>query len=128
MAKKEAGSIQLLRTMGIGGLIAEALTMLLCMLLASLASSQVIPEELLLMMSAPIALVSTLLGGCIAVRSAGQKRLPIALGTGAIYLLLGLSVRSLWFNGAWSALPAIAAAVGALGAGLISSRRKKRRK
>jgi len=127
MAKKEAGSLMLLRTMALGGAMAEGVTILLCMLLAALTSSQVIPEALLKTLSVPVTLLSTLLGSCIAASSAGRKRLLTALGAGAVYLLLVISIRSLWFSGTWSALPAAAAAAGALCAGLLSSRRRKRK-
>ena len=67
-------------------------------------------------------------GAMTAAAAVGQRRLPVSLAVGAVYLLLMLMGRGLWFGGQWSALPAIAVAAAALTAGLLSSRQKKRRR
>ena len=75
-----------------------------------------------------IAAAAAFAGAMTAAAAVGQRRLPVSLAVGAVYQLLMLMGRGLWFRGQWSALPAIAVAAAALTAGLLSSRPKKRRR
>ena len=128
MAKNERSPLQIVKTIGVGGGIAAAITLGLAMLCGFLLSTEVIPEGLMPSMALPISLLSALAGSWIAAKSAGQQRLIVALGAGIVYLLIALLIRGLWFHGDWSFTPVAAAAVGALAAGLLASKQKKRRK
>ena len=94
----------------------------------ALLSSGKLPEQSVPLLSMLIAAAAAFAGAMTAAAAAGQRRLPVSLAVGAVYLLLMLMGRGLWFRGQWSALPAIAVAAAALTAGLLSSRPKKRRR
>ena len=132
MPKSEASPQRLLRAVGGGCLLAAGISLVLCMLLAAMLAGETLPEDLLqplaLPVALPVALLSALAGGTLAAKMAGGRRLPAAMAAGALYVLLLFLLRALWFEGAWAPWPAVAALTGALAAGLLATRRKKRRK
>ena len=128
MSKSEMTPGRMLRSVGVGGLLAAAITFLLTMLLGALLSSGKLPEQSVPLLSMLIAAAAAFAGAMTAAAAVGQRRLPVSLAVGADYLLLMLMGRGLWFRGQWSALPAIAVAAAVLTAGLLSSRPKKRRR
>ena len=128
MPKSEASPQRLLRAVGGGCLLAAGISLVLCMLLAAMLAGETLPEDLLQPLALPVALLSALAGGTLAAKMAGGRRLPAAMAAGALYVLLLFLPRALWFEGAWAPWPAVAALAGALAAGLLATRRKKRRK
>lgn len=128
MPKSEASPQRLLRAVGGGCLLAAGISLVLCMLLAAMLAGETLPEDLLQPLALPVALLSALAGGTLAAKMAGGRRLPAAMAAGALYVLLLFLLRALWFEGAWAPWPAVAALAGALAAGLLATRRKKRRK
>ena len=128
MPKSEASPQRLLRAVGGGCLLAAGISLVLCMLLAAMLAGETLPEDLLQPLALPVALLSALAGGTLAAIMAGGRRLPAAMAAGALYVLLLFLLRALWFEGAWAPWPAVAALAGALAAGLLATRRKKRRK
>ena len=128
MQKAEQSSLRMLRQVLCGGLLAAVLTLLLSMLFAALIAAETVTMEAGEALTAATTLTAVFAAALLTVHVAGQKRLFVALGVGAVYLLCTLLLRLLCFDGEWSAAPAVAAAMGAAAAGLIGSRRKKRRK
>ncbi len=128
MSKSEMTPGRMLRSVGVGGLLAAAITFLLTMLLGALLSSGKLPEQSIPPLAMVIAAAAAFAGAMTAAAAVGQRRLPVSLAVGAVYLLLMLMGRGLWFRGQWSALPAVAVAAAVLTAGLLSSRPKKRRR
>ncbi len=128
MQKTEHTLPQMLRSVLMGGVLAGALSLLLAMLFALLISMEALPEGVEGILAIAAAAVSVFTGAFAAVRAAGKRRLSVAVGAAAVYLLLTLLIRLLCFDGAWRIGPAAAAVMGALAAGLLGSRKKRRKR
>lgn len=128
LQKTERGSLQLLRSIMIGGGLAALGALLLSLLFALLLSMERLPESSVELLAGVTAGASVLFGALMAVRLAGRKRLAVAMGTAAVYLLLSLLLRLICFDGGWNFVPGAVALLAALAAGLLSSRKKRRKR
>ena len=128
MQKAENLPLGLLRRVLCGAVLAALLALLLSMLCAGLIISEILPIEAAGLITLLTALIAVFVAALVTIRVAGQRSLIVALGVGAVYLLLALLLRLLCFDGDWSAAPVIGTVVGSAAAGLLGARRKKRRK
>ena len=127
MPKHEGSLPDLLRAAGLGTGLALLCAAGLAALEAAMLSAGKLPESAAALMAAVTAALASLLGGTAACRTAAQKRLPVALGTGALFVLVLLAVHVVWFPGPLRLMPAAAAIAGAVTAGLLSAGKKTRR-
>jgi len=115
-----------------GGVVALAVTLLVLLAGACLISAGVLSESSMGALVTAACVLGALAGGMLAVRWAGSRPLPVGLGTGLILFLLLLSIGLLLYDGASLAQGgvrlALACACGGALAGVLGSRKKKRRR
>lgn len=115
-----------------GGVVALAVTLLALLVGACLISAGILSENAMGGLVTASCVIGALLGGLLAVRWVGSKPLPVGLGTGAILFLLLLSIGLLLYDGASLAQGgvrlALACACGGALAGVLGSRKKKRKR
>lgn len=105
------------------------LSLLLSAVAAALISAELLPVGAEKVICWVITALSAFLGALICARRAGEKRLPLCVASGVVYLLLAFVLRGLIYKEVgpkpW-AIPVLALAGSALGA-LAASGKKKRR-
>lgn len=99
------------------------------LLFAAAILSGAIPEKTIPMGGFALTVLAALIGGTAASKAAGCKRLPTAFGAAAVYFLLVLLARKLFFADVDGGLlrMILAAGIGALLAGVLSAGKKRRR-
>ena len=112
--------------------MALAVTLLVLLAGACLISAGILSESAMGGLVTASCVIGALLGGLLAVRWVGSKPLPVGLGTGAILFLLLLSIGLLLYDGASLAQGGVrlvlACACGGALAGVLGSRKKKRKR
>lgn len=111
--------------MGTGATL--GLSMALTALTAALLGGGILPENLIVP-ACVITALAALAGGMTAAGNAGSLKLPMALASGAVYLLIVFVLRGLLYGsvGERPWLMPLMAMVGALAGGLLSAGRKKK--
>ncbi len=119
-----------IKTICLCGAASMLLSVLLCMLASALILKGVLPQGAINSLAIGICFISVLAGSLVCAKAIGEKCLPTALAAAAVYILLALMLKGLFFRGGFGQtvflLPA--AAVAAILAGLLGAKRKKRRK
>lgn len=115
-----------------GGIVALAVTLLILLAGACLISAGVLSESAMGPLVTAACVLGALAGGLLAVRWVGSRPLPVGLGTGLILFLLLLSLGLLLYDSASLAQGgvrlALACACGGALAGVLGSRKKKRKR
>ena len=130
MSMKQMDWLAAGKRVGIGAAAAVGAAAVLCGLVGALISAEVLPISAGVT-AAPVMLGLCLFGACYLVaRSVPQSRLPVSLAVAVTATLLCLFAKALFFPSGtvawdWRFLLPLAAA---LGAGVLSSRKKTRRR
>lgn len=104
-------------------------SLVLCAIGAAMLGSGVLPISAAGIFSYVVTVIASLLGALICAKKAGEKRLPLCLAAGAVYLLLVFVLRGLIFGGV-AERPWIVpiCALGGCVLGAVLSSKQKRRK
>jgi putative membrane protein (TIGR04086 family) len=115
---------------GLCGGISMLLAFCLCMLMGIFVSKEILPQGAIPALAIGISLCAAFAGSLLSAKRLGERSMLAALSAAAVYLLLTLALKGLFFRGGFGQavylLPA--AILGAVIAGFLGAKRKKRRK
>ncbi len=112
-----------------GVIVTLAVSLGLCALGAALLGSGVLPISAAGIFSYAVTVLASFLGALVCAKKAGEKRLPLCLAAGGVYLLLVFVLRGLIFGGVASRpwiVPLCVVGGSILGA-VLSSKQKRRK-